>query len=33
MQRYKKKWVNSKLILLYFALNGFYRTYTAVFKD
>lgn len=33
MQRYKKKWVNSKFILFYFVLNGFYRTYAAVFKD
>lgn len=33
MQRYKKKWVNSKLILLYFVLIGFYCTYAAVFED
>lgn len=25
--------VNSKLILLYFVLNGFYYTYTAIFED
>lgn len=28
-----KKWVNSKLILFYFVLNGFFCTYAAVFKD
>ena len=28
-----KKWVNSKLILFYFVLNGFFCIYAAVFKD
>lgn len=32
MQRYKKKCVSSKLILLYFTLNGFYYTYAAIFE-